>query len=457
VSARRLEVLVNDALVGYLREENDLWQFEYAPQWIASAQGFDLSPALPRVAGTHADGASNRPVQWYFDNLLPEEALRTALAKDADLNADDAFGLLAYFGAESAGSLVLRDPEKTVPLERGVRPLPLSALNKRILNLANVPLTRDAPKRMSLAGGQHKMLVIFDGAELFEPLPATPSTHILKPNHQGGDYPASVMNEYFTMRLAKAVGLDVPAVYRLYAPQPVYLIARFDRILPAAGDGALAPRADEVKRRHIIDTCQLLNKARSFKYSAAHLDTLTQAVAHCRSKVAARLQLYRWVVFNVLVGNGDNHMKNISFTVDSGGINVAPAYDMLCTAVYDTKALAADNARWPHTELAFSLGDAKTFGGVRRAHILAVGEGLGLTERTATRELDRLLNMLPLEADKIIAHIEARADADIASCPDPEGGRAHIGGELRILRAARHVVLADMCRQLAPIYERQHR
>lgn len=62
MSARQLEVLVNDQLIGHLREENDLWQFEYAASWIASPQGFALSPALPRAAGLHVDGASNRPV-----------------------------------------------------------------------------------------------------------------------------------------------------------------------------------------------------------------------------------------------------------------------------------------------------------------------------------------------------------------------------------------------------------
>lgn len=447
MSARQLEVLVNDQLVGRLREESDLWQFAYAASWIASPQGFALSPALPRTAGLYADGASNRPIQWYFDNLLPEETLRTVIAKEANLQAEDAFGLLAYFGAESAGSLVLRDPENPAPAEHGVKPLALQALNRRINNLPNVSLTKDAPKRMSLAGAQHKMLVLLKGNALFEPLPGTPSTHILKPNHQGDGYPASVMNEYFTMRLAKAVGLDVPAVHRLYTPQPVYIVDRFDRALPKANDAYTY--ADATERRHIIDTCQLLNKARSFKYSAAHLGTLSQAIDHCRSKAAARLQLYRWVVFNVLVGNGDNHLKNISFMVDASGINLAPAYDLLCTAVYDTRAMANDNARWPNTPLAFSLGDAKTFEGVRRDHIVTAAKALGLADTTATRELNRMLKAIPAEADKLIAEIEGNAAQDIAACPDPEAARKHIAGELRMLRAARHIVLADMCRQLS--------
>ncbi|MBP1207198.1 serine/threonine-protein kinase HipA [Duganella sp. 1411] len=451
MSARQLEVMVNRDLVGWLREQNDLWQFEYAEQWRSSAAGFDLSPALARARASHADGASNRPVQWYFDNLLPEEALRITLAKDAQLNADDAFGLLAYFGSESAGSLVLRDPgAPDRASQHGVRPLPLAELNHRILNLAQAPLTRDAPKRMSLAGAQHKMLVILDGGELYEPLPATPSTQILKPNHPGGDYPASVMNEYFIMRLARRVGMNVPDVHRLYAPQPVYLIDRFDRIAPPASRAAVADKVDQVRRRHVIDTCQLLNKARNFKYSAAHLDTLVEAIGLCRAKVAARLQLYRWVAFNILIGNGDNHLKNISFTVDANGIDVAPAYDMLCTTVYDTRAFAAENAKWPHSELAFSLPGARTFGDVRREHVLAAAAGLGLARGTAARELDRLLGALPAAADKLMVEIEAEIRAQAERCPDPGAAGAHIAGELRLLRAIRHVVLNDMCAQLAP-------
>jgi len=438
MTARQLEVLVSDRLIGHLREENDLWQFEYDSAWRESPQAFDLSPALSRGQALHADGATNRPVQWYFDNLLPEDSLREVIAKDA-------FGLLAYFGAESAGSLVLRNPARSLLAEHGLKPLSLEVLNQRILNLPNASLTKDAPKRMSLAGAQHKMLVVLQGGELFEPLPATPSTHILKPNHQSSDYSASVMNEFFTMRLARAVGLEVPAVHRLYAPQPVYIVERFDRV--RVSDGGAAP--DAVQRRHVIDTCQLLNKARTFKYTAASLQTLADAIQHCRYKAATRLRLYQWVVFNVLVGNGDNHIKNISFTVDSEGINLAPAYDLLCTAVYETTALANEKAHWPRSQLALSLNDAATFADVTPDHIFKAAGILGLNRSTAARELDRLLRTVLPEANKLVAEIEASIAEDAAASPDPEAARAHIAGELRLLRAVRHIVLADMHRRLS--------
>ncbi|MDD2927180.1 HipA domain-containing protein [Rhodoferax sp.] len=74
------------------------------------------------------------------------------------------------------------------------------------------------------------------------------------------------------------------------------LIERFDRVR-APGDAA-------TQRIHIIDTCQLLNKSRAFKYQQANLQTLAEAIKLCRQKAAARIQLYRWLLFNVLVGNG---------------------------------------------------------------------------------------------------------------------------------------------------------
>jgi len=68
-------------------------------------------------------------------------------------------------------------------------------------------------------------------------------------------------------------------------------------------------------------------------------------------------------VFNLLVANSDNHLKNLSFMVSSEGIELAPAYDLLSTGTYHTRALANERANWPATELAIALPGATTFGG----------------------------------------------------------------------------------------------
>jgi serine/threonine-protein kinase HipA len=441
MSSRHLEVTINEHAVGHLREQNDLWEFEYAADWIGSPQGFDLSPALARAHRRHVDGASDRPVQWYFDNLLPEEEMRTVLAKEANIAQEDAFGLLAYLGSESAGSLVLRDPDHPSSTERGLKPLPLAELSRRIDNLPRISLTRDAPKHISAAGAQPKLLIVLRGTELFEPLPGTASTHLLKPNHLKEAYPASVMNEYFSMRLAAAVRLPVPKVTRLYVPQPVYIVERFDR--------APADAWPDIRRRHIIDTCQLLNKSRAFKYTGAKLDSITRAIEFCRSKAAARLQLYQWLVFNVLIGNGDNHLKNISFLVEPAGINLAPAYDLLSTAVYDTKAFENERAHWPQSILPFTVGTAPTFADVTHEQLLVAGQGLGLAPATAQRELNRLVKAIPEEAAKLIESIQSRLARDIHSSPDPAATRRYVAAETRVLDAIKHIVINDMIRRLS--------
>jgi serine/threonine-protein kinase HipA len=248
--------------------------------------------------------------------------MRGAVSKEANIHGDDAFALLEYLGAESAGSLVLLPPGEDVNEPGELRPLSDDELAQRIHNLPRVTLGSGAPKRMSLAGAQNKLLIVYRDGALFEPVGSEPSTHILKPNHLGDDYPASVINEYSVMSLARSLGLSVPPVFRRYTPEPVYIMERFDRLVNNTG---------RTQRRHIIDACQLLNKSRTFKYKTATLQTLAQVIDYCRNRVITRLSLYRWLVFNLLVANSDNHLKNLSFMVSAEGIELAPAYDLLST------------------------------------------------------------------------------------------------------------------------------
>lgn len=427
---RSLAVYVNDQSVGLLHEGESLWRFEYNPKWAAAPGSFDLSPALPRAALCIEDGGSNRPVQWYFDNLLPEEGLRQALSQEAGILGDDAFALLHYLGAESAGSLTLLPAGQPLPTERGERPLSDASLSQRIRNLPRATLSQQAPKRMSLAGAQHKLLVIYRDQALFEPVGAEPSTHILKPNHPDMDYASSVINEYFTMQLAKALGLEVPAVFRRYTPEPVYLIERFDRYALQQGG--------PTQRRHIIDACQLMNKDRHFKYRAATLETLQEIILRCRNRMQTRQRLYRWLVFNTLIANHDNHLKNLSFTVSAEGIALSPHYDLLSTAVYDTRAFADERALWPAVKLTMALPGAATFEAVTRNALLQAGQVLGLARAVAQRELDRMLVTLPMAVTRLVGAIEAE------NIGLGEAARVFLAGELRLLRTIEHLIVPYM-------------
>lgn len=85
MKGRALQASINQTAVGTLQEVDGLWSFQYDADWLGRPDAFALSPHLPLTAEPLLDGASKRPVQWYFDNLLPEEGQRVLLAGDARL------------------------------------------------------------------------------------------------------------------------------------------------------------------------------------------------------------------------------------------------------------------------------------------------------------------------------------------------------------------------------------
>jgi serine/threonine-protein kinase HipA len=381
------------------------------------------------------DGASKRPVQWYFDNLLPEEGQRVLLAGDAKLDAADAFGLLAWYGAESAGSVTLLPSDAEPQSAQPLRWLSDDALEARIRQLPKAPLTHAAIKRMSLAGAQHKLAVVLQDGELFEPAGATPSTHILKPDHPGEDYAHSVINEWFVMRLAKRLGLDAPDVHRRYVPSPVYLVDRFDRLA----------HGQSWQRLHVIDACQLLGLDRSFKYSQGSMESLAALANACRSPAVARSRLLGWLVFNVLVGNSDAHLKNLSFMVSHEGVQLAPFYDLLSIATYDSPAF--DKKGWPEqTQLAWPILGVRHFSSINRRVLLEAGAVLNVAKGTADRVIESLRSRVTAEAQALCAEVEAENAEILLVRPELA---ATMAGEIRCVRAIVHSVVKEMARQIA--------
>jgi len=433
MSGRSLVAFINGQAVGSLLEADDVWSFQYAANWLESPERFPLSPHLPLRAEPMVDGASQRSVQWYFDNLLPEEGQRLLLAGEARLDQADAFGLLSFYGAESAGSVVLlpQDEREQAPV---LLPLTHAALSARIRQMPGVPLMHAASKRMSLAGAQHKLAIVMEQGELFEPAGAFPSTHILKPDHPAEDYPHSVVNEWFVMRLAGKLGLDVPPVYRCYVPEPIYVVERFDRIKTEHG----------WQRLHAIDACQLSGLSRQFKYQQGSVERLAQLANTCRSSAIARIRLFNWLVFNILVGNNDAHLKNVSFLVTAGGIQLAPHYDLLSTACYESRAF--DKTAWPErSTLAWPVCGVEHFSGISRQHLLGAGSVLGLAAATAARVLDKLISDIMPMALSLCTEFE-RENASLREA-HPELALV-LAGELRCVKAIIHTVISEMVQRL---------
>jgi serine/threonine-protein kinase HipA len=427
MAAKTLVVYANGRHVGALTDENGIWSFGYDDTWTSASDAFPLSPAFPLTNEPVVDGSRERPVQWFFDNLLPEEGMRVALAREAKLDATDAWGLLAWYGRESAGALTLL-PEGAREAAGSRIPLSFEQLEARIQAMPQQALTATSPKRMSAAGAQQKLLLILTGQRpryaLFEPEGAEPSMHLLKPDMRVTGYAHSAINEFFCARLARRIGLTVPDTHLLRVPSACYVIDRFDR------DSATSPAS----RIHTLDATQLLNKDKSFKYNNATATSLALCIEKLGAKAAARLAIFRWSVFNVLIGNADAHLKNVSFFSNAKGYQLAPFYDLVSTVVYNTPTYNEHGERWPHCELSMPMGEARHFSELNRANVLAFATELGMRGSGAEIELDKLLVELP-------RHV-ARVRAEVNDIAQPNAG------EIRLLDAIERLPLAEITRAL---------
>ncbi len=387
-----LAVWCEQIRLGEISTDRGIWQFRYDPSWLAHASRYPLSPHFPLRAEPFIDTSEERPVQWFFDNLLPEGGVRHALARLARLPEDDVFGLLARFGEESAGALTLLPADAPPPAEGRCEPLPHDDLRELIRKQPGIPLiAADGRAKMSLAGAQHKLPLRWDGTQFWLPQGA-PSTHILKPeNARPEHYPFCPANEHFCMSLARSIGLSAPETELMHLPEPVYLVSRYDRITTDR----------QTRRLHQIDLCQLLNKWPDYKYEAQGGATFREAylaLEQTRQPAPARRQLLRWLVFNYLVGNSDAHAKNISFIVDARGLALAPFYDLLCAKVYGDDTMA------------MTLGGEIRYGWVTSNTWDEVARDLGLRPTYLRRLRLELANDLPRAIPDILARPEFTDD-----------------------------------------------
>lgn len=114
----------------------------------------------------------------------------------------------------------------------------------------------------------------------------------------------------------------------------------------------------------------------------------------------------------------------------------------MSTGTYHTRAFAHERANWPAVHLAIELPGATTLATVSRASILSAGEVLGLPRRLGERELDRLTRgLLPA-----LNALEQRIERENADYPEPV--RVFLGGETRLLRTIKHVIVEEMLQRL---------
>ena len=346
--AATLSIHANSRSLGRvsLLEQGEQYALEYDPSWIADG-GFPISPHLKPGA------CPSESVRRFLANLLPEGRWLEELAATNHISRSNVFGLIAAIGVETTGALTFKMADaQPGAAETSFRPVTPLELEERIARRREVSLVLwDGKPRLSVAGVQDKLpLLIRPDGEMGFGEGELASTHILK--FGTGRARHLVINEYICMQLAKAISLPVADVSLARFGEPVLVVRRFDRDFSGAS----------VFRKHLIDGCQMLDLAPTYKYerpfgkggdaavirSGANLPDLFAACRLCRIPATAVRDLLNWVLFQLLIGNSDAHGKNISFFVGPSGIELAPAYDLLNLEMYA--------AEFDH-DLSMAIGD----------------------------------------------------------------------------------------------------
>jgi serine/threonine-protein kinase HipA len=399
---RELNVWFFGECVGVLTQDEGYLSFQYLPKWLESKNAKPLSQSLPLRTEPFDDKIS-KP---FFAGLLPEGDKRAAVANILRVSSKNDFALLDGIGGECAGALILLEPGQTPPVEAHARDsIEWLKEDQLIAVLEKLPkrplLAGEAGLRLSLAGAQEKLPVVArealgkDGLNHFEiglPKNNIPSSYILKPEISGVD--GSVYNEAFCLALARELKLDAATAKIGRIKDKTYLLVeRYDRFL----DGG------QLRRLHQEDFCQALGVVPELKYQHEGGPNIADGFALVRKVTTPSapnlLRLLDYIIFNCLVGNNDAHAKNFSLLCSQGGIQLAPLYDVLSTAVYPDLS----------DSMAMKIGSKYRFAELHKRHWVQMAEEAQLGAPQLKRRVLEIAGQLPNLAKGLQAQFEAKS------------------------------------------------
>jgi serine/threonine-protein kinase HipA len=305
-TVEQIEVFYLQSRVGRLALAPDLCcVFEYDPEWIQA--GFSISPFyLPLKPGVQKArphpfdglfGVFNDSLPDGWGKLLTDRWLRK---QGIQLNLVTVLDRLALVGSTGMGALTYM-PDKNA--FSGIDQLSLDFYAKEAEKILQDEDVDSLDQMMHTAGSsigaRPKVLVKIDNEEWLVKFKST-----LDPDHVG-------KIEYHYANLAKKCGIEMPEV-KLFQDK-WFGVHRFDIV--------------EGSRLHVHSASGLLyasHRLPSLDYT--ELLKATMALTHDFNEVA---KMFRLMVFNVLIGNKDDHAKNFAFIYQNKKWKLSPAYDLL--------------------------------------------------------------------------------------------------------------------------------
>ena len=293
--------------------------FSYDPAWLGLKDAFALEPNLPLVRGeAHWNGglfnafSDPAPDRWGRNLMGRRERHQAKLEGRAPRTLLEADFLMLVEDRTRLGALRFRDTGAEAFEAAGAHPVPPLVALPRLLSAASRVLDdreTDADLRLllapgsSLGGARPKASVVGPDGKLL----------IAKfPSHTD-DWPIPAW-ESVAMTLAERAGVVVPDFQlRQVARRPVFMMSRFDRI----ADGGRTPFCSALTALGAAD-----GETRSYMEL---VDFLRRDGADAPADAA---QLWRRMVFNILISNTDDHLRNHGFLREQSGWRLSPAYDL---------------------------------------------------------------------------------------------------------------------------------
>ncbi len=385
-----LETAGRQVPVGHIRGEKAADAvFSYDPAYLEKTGSVPISQSLP----LKAQAFSPSETRCFFEGLLPEGFTRRSVAGKLHVSEDNYIGLLTGLGRECLGAICILDEGETPERAGYVR-----VSKKEIRDLAkeghseSVHLVTRA--HLSLTGASGKVGLYYDPEHgtWYLPQGMAPSTHIVKQSHVRLDH--IVTNEQLCMQTAARLGIAVPESFIINTgagedEDVLFATKRYDRKMAGAvceTNGLRIPL-----RLHQEDFAQAMGIPGDEKYEkkgTSFLHDMFEMLRICVvDPIADQQRLWKMLLFDYLIGNTDNHIKNYSllYSEDLKKITLAPAYDMISTVIYKESS----------PELAIRIGNCTEIGEVNEKALAEAAEEAGIRPEMALRSYHHMREKLP--------------------------------------------------------------
>lgn len=294
--------------------------FRYSDSYLANPDSYDLDPALPKSAGIFQSPpgkplfsafADSAPDRWGQNLMRREERERATAANSTPRSLRNADFLLGVRDDARQGAIRFRQPGSRAyySTHRGAVPrlIELPHLLHAVDHLDDDADSRDLRDLIdagsSLGGARPKASVIDMSGRLA----------IAKFPRSGSDEWDVAGWEEVELRLARRSGLIVSdSRLGVVAGRNVLIVNRFDRSSGRRTGFASALtmlEASDGEQRSYLEIAEVIER---------QSPTATSDLG----------ELYRRIIFSILTGNTDDHLRNHAFLRRSRGWALSPAYDL---------------------------------------------------------------------------------------------------------------------------------